>query len=250
MDKDKKIGLSLVLPCFNEAQNIPLLIKKIKEFEKNFQYPLEIIIVDGFSDDETQDLLKVEFDDLDPYIYKLILQNSRKGYGFDIKKGLSISKMELLSWTHTDLQTDLNDVKKGFEIYLNNSEERKFIKGKRRGRAAIDTALSIGMQIVSWIILGKYLDDINAQPKLFEREFYEKNLVDQSPDDFSLDLHSLYMAKNNAYKIIDFEVDFSDRLYGEAKGGGGSLKNKILLIRRTFKYILELSKIKRSYKSH
>ena len=48
------------------------------------------------------------------------------------------------------------------------------------------------------------------------------------------------MAKQNNYKIIEEPVNFNKRLYGEAKGGGGSIKNRIALINRTFKYILKL----------
>ena len=63
--------------------------------------------------------------------------------------------------------------------------------------------------------------------------------------------HSLYpgglksqtfkeLNKNNPERIIEEAVNFNKRQYGEAKGGGGSIKNRIALIKRTFKYILKL----------
>ena len=75
------------------------------------------------------------------------------------------------------------------------------------------------MQVFSSFILKK-LNDINAQPKLFSRKFYEKHFYNP-PSDFSLDLFLL--CKAEFVKTID--VFFNKRIYGEAKGGG-SMKGK------------------------
>ena len=40
---------------------------------------------------------------------------------------------------------------------------------------------TFGMQIITFFALGVYLDDINAQPKLFTRSFYTDYLLD-NPD--------------------------------------------------------------------
>ena len=46
---------------------------------------------------------------------------------------------------------------------------------------------------------------------------------------------------NNNYKIINHNVIMNKRIYGYAKGGG-SLKGKIKLIKRTLIYIIQLRK--------
>ena len=61
------------------------------------------------------------------------------------------------------------------------------------------------------------------------------------PYDFSLDLYLLIIAKINNYKILNFEVEFKNRLYGEAKGGG-SILGKLKLTIRTIIYIFKLRK--------
>jgi len=96
------------------------------------------------------------------------------------------------------------------------------------------------MGIMSSIMLGKKLNDINAQPKMFHRSFLK--LADDAPDDFSLDLYFYYTAVKNKMKILNLPVYFKDRLYGEAKGGGSSLWTRIKVIKRTMKYIMKLSK--------
>ena len=82
---------------------------------------------------------------------------------------------------------------------------------------------TFGMQVMVWLVLRKPLVDINAQPKLFSRRFYDRYLKDDPPSDFSLDLFALYQAHIHDYKIRVLPVYFKKRLYGEAKGGGGEV---------------------------
>jgi len=94
----------------------------------------------------------------------------------------------------------------------------------------------------TFLILKVYLRDINAQPKLFSREFFNNYLKDNAPNDFSIDLYLLYQARKHRYNTLSIPVYFAPRQHGEAKGGGGSWNNRIILIKRTFKYIIGLRK--------
>ena len=95
------------------------------------------------------------------------------------------------------------------------------------------------MSIVASIIFQKMITDINAQPKLFSKSF--RAFLNDYPYDFSLDLYLLIIAKIKDYKIINYKVVLKKRLHGEAKGGG-NLKGKIKLIKRTFVYMFKLRK--------
>ena len=102
--------------------------------------------------------------------------------------------------------------------------------------------LRTNLILIVFFLLKVRLNDINAQPKIFHRSFYDKFLKDRSPKDFSLDLFALYEAKTNNYEIISFPVHFKKREFGVAKGGGGSLINRWNLVKRTFRYIYRLKK--------
>ena len=230
--------LSIVTPCYNEAENIPLLIKSINNVYKP---DTEIILVDNGSTDDTPVVLSKELESINNASIRSVRVEKNIGYGHGIMTGVKEAKGEIIAWTHADLQTDVKDVYNGYKMFRNQSDQEKtFLKGSRKERPFIDLILTWGMGIISSTMLGTKLNDINAQPKMFHRTFLQ--LADNAPDDFSLDLYFYYMAVKNGMDVLELPVYFKDRQYGVAKGGGGaSIWTRIKVIRRTFKYILKLS---------
>ena len=241
---NENTDLSIVIPCFNESKNVTVVLNCLKDYVDQSEYSLEIIVIDGGSTDNTQEELKKIYQNLPQKNFKLILKDSPGGYGGDIMYALSQAGGEVLAWTHADLQTDPLDVIKAYEHCRPYWElgESIFLKGQRKNRRFLEFFFTFGMQIVAWWFLKVYLSDINAQPKMFSREFYNKHLRQGHPLDFSLDLYALFQAKKQRYSIITIPVYFKKRVHGEAKGGGGEWKMRLKLIRRTFKYIVELKK--------
>ena len=116
------------------------------------------------------------------------------------------------------------------------------LKGKRLNRNIIDIFFTNGMSILVGLLFRCKLTDINAQPKIFHRNFLK--LLNDPPIDFSLDLYLLLTAKINNYKILENPLVVHKRIAGEAKGGG-SLIAKIKLTLRTFDYIYKIKKSKK-----
>ena len=230
--------LTIVIPCYNEAENIPLLIKSL---DSVYKPDIEIILVDNGSTDDTLSVLYKELKSVNNALIRSVRVEKNIGYGHGIMAGVKKAKGEIIAWTHADLQTDVKDVYIGYEMFRSQSDQKKtFLKGSRKERPLVDYILTWGMGKISSIMLGKKLNDINAQPKMFHRTFLK--LVDDAPDDFSLDLYFYCMAVKNQMNILDLPVSFKDRLYGVAKGGGGSsIWPRIKIIKRTLKYILKLS---------
>ena len=162
------------------------------------------------------------------------------GYGHGIMSGVKIASGNFIGWCHADLQTEPEDV---YNAYIQNfkklKNDRVIIKGLRTNRNLFDELFTLGMSIIASIIFQRMISDINAQPKLFSKSF--RTLLNDYPYDFSLDLYLLIIAKIKGYKIINHKVIVKKRLYGEAKGGG-NLKGKLKLIKRTLVYMLKLRK--------
>ena len=52
-----KLSVSIIIPAFNEAENLTLLIENILN-QKNLFLDMEIIVVDDFSTDKTNMIMK------------------------------------------------------------------------------------------------------------------------------------------------------------------------------------------------
>lgn len=228
--------LSLVIPCYNESGNIPLLVARLRQTLAG-RGDVEVLLVDNGSTDGSAAVFQREL--AGDTLLRLVRVPVNQGYGHGILKGLEVATGDVLAWTHADMQTDPKDVLTAFDLYKSHGGGGVFVKGKRQNRRLLETFFTFGMQVIASAALGVVLDDVNAQPKLFDRRFYVDHVAGQAPHDFSLDLYVLYRARRSGMRIIEVPVIFADRLHGEAKGGG-SWKTRIKLIRRTFAYIFQL----------
>lgn len=225
---------SLIIPCFNEGKNIPILLEKCK-FIKDYEN-IELILVDNGSTDHTQMIIKQYINEM-PYC-KLVCIENNLGYGYGILSGLAEAKGEILGWTHADLQTDPRDILKGLELF-NRDESLHFVKGRRVNRPLKDAVFTVGMSIFESLLLFKPLFDINAQPTMFKRDLY--NQLINPPFDFSLDLYLYYNALKMGYYPKKFDVNFGERAHG-ISNWNVNWTSKLKFIERTIKYSLKLKK--------
>jgi len=230
------VKFSLIIPCYNEARGIPALFKRCQEVFQSSEY--EVILVDNGSTDHTQRLLA----DLlaKQTIIRSIRLNTNIGYGTGILSGLGAAKGEVLAWTHADLQTDPKDAFEGFKLFSQTQKHKTpYIKGLRYGRPIPDFFFAACMSCFETLLFRKLLWDINAQPNIFSRNFYESWI--DPPHDFSLDLFVYFQAKKQGLKIIRFPVFFGLRQHGVSHWNI-SWREKIKFIFRTFRYSLKLKR--------
>ena len=231
--------LSVILPCYNESSNIVGIISSIKSALQG-RNDVEIILVDNGSTDSTPQVMEQALQGEHNKQFKTLRIEKNIGYGHGIMEGVRIASGEVIAWTHADLQTDPADVLEAYKIFVDHPEYPNCIlKGRRVGRNPLDTLFTGGMSILSTLLLREHFSDVNAQPKMFHRNFLEK--LTESPKDFSLDLYLLYQARVQKYQILEHHVNFGKRLFGESKGGG-TLKVKLRLIQRTWKYMIKLKR--------
>ena len=231
-----KINYSLIIPAYNEIGNLSNLIKKCDLLIK--QKPnLEVIIVNNGSTDGTMSYLSKKLSSNTSLRSINIKKNL--GYGWGVLSGLKQAKGDVLGWSHADLQTDLSDFIKAINIYEKLSiKDDTYIKGKRINRPIKDKLFTIGMTLFEYILLGVWMEEINAQPNLFHKNFLSQ--WEDPPKDFSLDLYVFYKAKQLKMKFIKFEVNFDKRTRG--LGSNETLIQKIKYSLDTIKFSLKLKR--------
>ena len=201
-------ALSLVIPCYDEAKNLPDLIARCRALLS--QNDIEIILVDNGSRDDTPRILADAVHGQDRL--RTVRVDVNRGYGFGILSGLRAARGDILAWTHADMQTDPADVLRGLEIFQQHPGEKIFVKGRRYGRPLSDVLFTIGMSCFESLIFGTPFWDVNAQPSMFPRALFEswKN----PPHDFALDLYAYWSARQQGYAVHRFPVHFGARGHG------------------------------------
>jgi glycosyltransferase involved in cell wall biosynthesis len=225
---------SLIIPCYNESANLPLLLQSCKGLAT--REGVEIILVDNGSTDDTSGLLARLLPSY-PGCRSIRIEVNQ-GYGFGVLSGLRAARGEILGWTHADMQTDPQDCLAGLN-YFEAGHNDIFVKGRRFGRPAMDALFTVGMSIFETVLLARPLWDINAQPTLFHRRFFET--WTSPPNDFSLDLYVYYLARVQGLNVHRFPVHFGPRAHGVSHWNVNWTEKK-KFIRRTVEFSLELKR--------
>jgi glycosyltransferase involved in cell wall biosynthesis len=225
---------SLVIPCYNEAKNIPALLERCAVLLQH--QGIEVVIVDNGSTDDTASVLHASVGNYPGC--RVVHVEKNQGYGYGILQGLKTSKADVVGWTHADLQTDPTDVLKALDIFKKHGAS-VFVKGKRYGRPLGDVFFTAGMGVFESVLLKQPLWDINAQPTLFSRALMES--WKQPPYDFSLDLYAYYHAVKNHVPVHRFAVHFGKRLYGVSHWNT-HWKSRYKFIKRTVQFSWNLRK--------
>jgi glycosyltransferase involved in cell wall biosynthesis len=223
---------SLVIPCFNEAASLPLLVERCQEVACHPER--EVILVDNGSTDDTPQVLAKLLLNAPGCRSVRVVRN--QGYGHGILAGLEAASGTILGWTHADLQTDPADALRALALFDQHGPDI-FVKGQRYGRPFADVAFSAGMSAFETLLLRQPMWDINAQPTMFSRAFFET--WQRPPHDFSLDLYAYYQARHQRMAVHRFDVLFGARAHGVSHWNvNWAAKRKF--IRRTVEFSLQL----------
>ena len=206
MIKEKKI--SLILPAFNESENLEILIKKINiAFTKNnMNKNLEIIIVNDGSQDNTSEIAEKLLDQYDNLILINLKTNNGKAYALDI--GINNSKGEIICIMDADIQYSPEDLIKMINLIYDGYD---LINGKRNIRK--DSFLTIFFSKIYNYILRKLfkikLNDFFSGIKVYKKEIF--NLMDYS----GLSRFVIFFSSKYNYNISEISVNHNNRIKGQ-----------------------------------
>ncbi|MEM9739044.1 MAG: glycosyltransferase family 2 protein [Pseudomonadota bacterium] len=207
-----RLPLSLVIPCYNEADTLPGLVARCLVLVGATGG--EVILVDNGSCDQTPAVLQKLL--MGQSAVRSLRVDTNQGYGHGILAGLQSARGEVIGWTHADLQTDPMDVARAFEVFKqSDTPELLYVKGLRKARPFKDSVFTAGMSVFETLLMGRVLRDVNAQPNLMHRSVVDA--WEKVPHDFSLDLFALANAKQRGLDVVRIPVLFPERLHGQSR---------------------------------
>jgi glycosyltransferase involved in cell wall biosynthesis len=208
------LALSIVLPCYNEADNLPPLLARYAQACAGRS--VELILVNNGSTDHSAEVLARELARPEYAFARSVNVEKNVGYGHGIMTGLRAATGEYLAFSHADQQCAPEDVFAAFDrLHAMPDPTRGFVKGLREWRDFNAQIVTTGMSIVASTILLTRLTDINAQPKVFHRSHLDR--LPRPPDGFPLDVYVLYQAKRAGLTVATVPVVFGKRGHGQSK---------------------------------
>jgi glycosyltransferase involved in cell wall biosynthesis len=95
-------GLTVVLPCFDEAENLPDAVRLATDAAERCAATHEIVVVDDGSSDDTADVA-ARLVALDPR-RRLIVHGENCGYGQALRTGIAAARLPWVLLIDADLQ--------------------------------------------------------------------------------------------------------------------------------------------------
>ena len=214
--KKKNNKFSIVIPTYNEKQNIALLVNKIDKYLRNFFY--EIIVIDDNSQDGTKLVLKE-------------IKSSKKNFLFYIRKkenrdlsqslilGIKKTKFNNIIIMDGDLQHNPKYLPKIIRIFFEKKIDllvcvRNF--KKRSGLSIIRYFASLSLIFFINIFLGRRVSDPMSGFFIFKKKIYISNKKNIYGKGFKLLFDLIYFSKRSL-KIKEYMIIFSKRKNNKSK---------------------------------
>ena len=222
------MNLSLVIPVYNEEENLPLLFDSVYELFETIGGEWEAILVDDGSRDKSFEVLK-EHAEKDPEHIKVICFRRNFGQTAAIAAGIDHAQGEIVALMDADLQNDPADI----PMLLDKlNEGYDVVSGWRKNRQDNFITRTLPSRLANGLIsrvTGLHLHDYGCTLKVYRREVLSG---------FRLygEMHRFIPVYAYAVgaKITEVPVRHHPRKYGKTKYG----------LERTAKVILDLFTVK------
>lgn len=200
--------LSVIIPLFNEQDNVVDLISVLKKHLDLLEH--ELIFVDDGSTDKTSEILNYNKQKHDT----LITLNRNYGQSAAIKAGIDHSSGEIIATMDGDLQNNPADIEKMVQILQKTNAD--IVQGFRKKRKD-SFSKRVSSTIANWFIrlmFNTKLHDVGCSLKIFKRQVIKDYI-------FFNGFHRYFslIAAIKGSQIIEVEVTHSSRKYGKSKYG-------------------------------
>lgn len=241
MNKAKRpIPLTLVVPCYNEEDRVDLLYNGIREFAEQWQYPLELIVVDDGSVDNTLALLKekLRFPQRDDITVHIISQKNT-GKGGALRNGVLKATQDFILTLDADMAAAPTELFKWFDllnwepdpntVYIGSREHGDSVITKQNGRKLAGNIFNLMVKLST--PLGS-LKDTQCGFKLYPAALAKELFTNLQTYGWAHDVELLYRAKLKDADIVEMPL-----VWNAVEG------SKINLIADSFRMMSELIKI-------
>ena len=207
--------VSIIVPVYNEEKTILTVLKKLSNI-KDFNTKFEVIVINDGSKDNTQKILN----DNNNLIDKLINNETNKGKGYSVSKGLHEAEGKYIIFQDGDLEYDPVDFVKFFKLI--NNFEPDLIIGSRFIYAEYTRSHNIlnkfGNNLITLIfnlIYNTTFTDIYSCYACFKKDLLDVNSLKTT----GFEQHAEILCKivRRGKKFYEVPISYNGRSYDEGK---------------------------------
>lgn len=206
----KGLSLSVILPAYNEEENITVAVERALEALPRIVEQFEVIIVNDGSRDGTEQVSEGLVTKYYPRV-RLVNHINNAGYGAALRTGFNHARNGLLFFMDSDNQFDLSEL----QYFVPMMKQYDLVTGFRVYR--YDPVLRC---IISWlwnrvagVLFRLHVRDVDCAFKLMRREVWEK--VNIECNNFFASTELLARARKWNFRIAEKGVRHYPRMAGE-----------------------------------
>jgi glycosyltransferase involved in cell wall biosynthesis len=210
----KAKSISIIFPAYNEEENVERSVEAARTAAFRF-FPtdkVEIIVVDDGSQDQTRSVLEglaLKYPEVKP-----IYSARNRGYGAALRSGLYAARNDLVFFSDSDLQFDLNEIEK----LLEHIDSYDIVAGYRGDRAdpPLRKLNAWGWNQLVRATLGVQVRDIDCAFKLFRRDIFRT--IDLTSVGAMINTELLALAAQQQMRVKEVCVTHFPRTAGSPTG--------------------------------
>lgn len=223
------ITLSIVIPCYNERNNIESLVQRVLDAPVPNK---EIIVVNDKSTDGTDEILEEK---IRPLVSKIIYHEQNGGKGRALKTGFAEATGDFVIVQDADHEYDPNEYPKVLQPLLDGETDvvygSRFLNAKAKGYKANQIANKF-LTGLSNVFTHQHLTDMETCYKCFKREVIQA--IDIKENRFGFEPEITAKITDMGIKIKEVPISYAPRTNEEGKKIG--VKDGIRAIICIFKY--------------
>ena len=210
---DKIPALSVIIPCYNEKNNIRGIVDKVRHSGID---PMEIIIVDDCSGNGTREILAGE---IAPLVSQIIYHEINQGKGAALRTGFKAATGRVVMIQDADLEYDPLEYGQVIAPILDGSADvvfgSRFKRGSKFGGYWQNKVANRLLTVLSNLFTGLHITDMETCYKAFKREIIQSIHLEENRFGFEPEV-TAKVAQMNC-RILEVPISYYPRTKKEGK---------------------------------
>lgn len=218
---------SVLLPTYNERENLPLIIYLLMKVAKESNIDLEVIVVDDNSPDGTQSVVE-QLKEIYPKKIKLLARPGKLGLGSAYIDGLKQCEGSFIILMDADLSHHPKFIPKF--IRKQQQTNADIVTGTRyRGDGGVfgwnlyRKLTSRVANFIATLALNPKCSDLTGSFRLYKKHAIEDIMRRIKSRGYVFQMEAVVRARESKYKIEEVPITFVDRVYGQSKMGANEI---------------------------